>query len=174
MRDFLGYARGMRLLRLSPFRDLSLFAIASAALLSAACSDDGGTTPGTSSGSPGDAGADTGGGDAGADTGGSEDEAVNNCRSFEDRTDEGASRTLTWDFSISTSPERCIRVRAGQTVTWNGNLDVHPVVVSGGDTPNPIEGLDTASGEVTFPSAGTFGYACSVHPAMIGAIDVVE
>jgi plastocyanin len=139
-----------------------------------ACSDDNGTGAPTGSDGGVDAGGgqDSGGGDGGGDSGAAE--AVNGCTTFEDRTAEGANRTLTWDFSITTSPDRCIRVKAGQTVTWEGSLEAHPLLPSGGDSPSPVSGVDTTTGEVTFPSAGTFGYVCDVHPAMLGAVEVVD
>jgi plastocyanin len=141
-----------------------------------ACSDDGGT--GSPAGGDGgvDAGGqqDSGGGDGGGGGDSGAPEPVNGCTTFEDRTAEGANRTLTWDFSITTSPDRCIRIKAGQTVTWEGSLEAHPLLPSGGDSPSPVSGVDTTTGEVTFPSAGTFGYVCDVHPAMLGAVEVVD
>ena len=39
-------------------------------------------------------------------------------------------------------------ITAGQTVTWNGNLAVHPLDPSEGDTPNPIAGGGQTVGKV--------------------------
>ena len=80
-------------------------------------------------------------------------------------------RTLTWEFGIQDGPERCIQVRVGQTVTWNGNLDDHPLAGDGGDTPNPISFHQ--NGSVTFTAPGTFGYVCLSHSPMVGAVKVV-
>ena len=63
-------------------------------------------------------------------------------------------------------------IKTGQTVHWNGNLAIHPLGAKGGDNPNPMSSVDSA-GRVAFPSAGTFGYTCTVHEPMIGAIRVV-
>ena len=77
-------------------------------------------------------------------------------------------------------PERCMKIKVGQTVTWSdgasGPADFvsHPLGANGGDTPNPVPNVDKATGNVTFTKAGTFGYLCTNHPAMIGAIQVVE
>jgi hypothetical protein len=88
-----------------------------------------------------------------------------------DRTAAGADRQLTWDFSIATDPERCLQVRTGQTVVWQGDFETHPLGGQGGDNPNPI-GLNV-NGSVTFNTAGTFGFTCLVHSSMKGAIQVV-
>ena len=80
----------------------------------------------------------------------------------------------------------CIRdrIKKGQKVTWSAGLTPdagpalftsHPLQALGGDTPNPVStGLDEATGEVTFPAAGTFGFTCGVHFSMTGVIMVVE
>lgn len=101
-------------------------------------------------------------------------QAVQGCQpaQFQDRTtsnDEG--RSLGWDFGITTAPERCMQVRVGQSVQWNGDFDNHPLAGSGGDAPNPISLHQ--SGKVTFNQAGTFGYVCLAHSPMKGAIKVV-
>lgn len=98
---------------------------------------------------------------------------VQDCQAsqFVDRTAPSADRELLWDFGIGTDPERCITVRTGQTVFWNGVSDLHPLGGSGGDNPNPIGAHQ--DGRVTFNSVGTFGYVCLNHSSMKGAIRVV-
>ena len=100
-------------------------------------------------------------------------QVVQNCQDsdYQDRTAAGADRQITWDFSITSNSERCLQVRVGQTVVWNGDFDTHPLGGSGGDNPNPITA--NINGSVTFTTAGTFGYHCLVHSPMIGAIRVV-
>jgi hypothetical protein len=100
-------------------------------------------------------------------------QVVQNCEAnqYVDRTAPGADRSLPWDFGITTAPERCMQVRVGQTVVWNGDLDVHPLGGQGGDAPNPISLHQ--NGSVTFNSAGTFGFVCLSHSSMKGAIKVV-
>jgi hypothetical protein len=90
---------------------------------------------------------------------------------FLDRSAASADRRITWDFSISSDPERCLTVRQGQTVVWDGDLDNHPLGGSGGNMPNPI-GLHQ-NGSVTFNAPGTFGYVCLAHSSMKGAIKVL-
>ncbi len=101
-------------------------------------------------------------------------QAVQDCQptQFQDRTmAEEKDRSLSWDFSITTTPERCMQIQVGQSVQWNGDFDNHPLAGSGGDTPNPI--TLHQDGKVTFNQVGTFGYVCLAHSPMKGAIKVV-
>lgn len=73
---------------------------------------------------------------------------------------------------------RCMKIKAGQTITWKGDFRFHPLVPAGGDVPSPITIDPMPSGTeraIAFPSAGFFGFECSTHgaPAMYGAIFVV-
>jgi hypothetical protein len=88
-----------------------------------------------------------------------------------DRTAPAADRELLWDFSIATDPERCLTVRVGQKVFFDGVSDNHPLGGSGGDVPNPISAH--ADGMVTFTAPGTFGFVCLNHSSMKGAIQVL-
>jgi plastocyanin len=105
------------------------------------------------------------------------------CITWVDHTNDADVR-LTWDLTIRMNPDRCTIIRAGSTVRWSGNFDVHPLEPFGGDVPNPIPnsvGADSGLPDggaptivVAFPEAGTFGYNCENHPAiMSGAITVV-
>jgi plastocyanin len=100
-------------------------------------------------------------------------QVVQNCQpnQYVDRTAPGASREITWDLSVVNAPERCMKVRVGQTVLWNGDLGMHPLGGQGGDDPSLITFHD--NGSVTFTKVGTFGFHCLVHSVMIGAIMVV-
>jgi plastocyanin len=89
-----------------------------------------------------------------------------------DRSAEEADRVLDWDYAFAGSPERCLKIRVGQTVTWVGNFAGHPLEQDQGDTPNPIASHD-ASGIVTFGTPGIFGFRCNYHFEMRGAIQVV-
>lgn len=88
-----------------------------------------------------------------------------------DRTAAGADRIFNWDYAFAMDPERCITVRVGQSVRWQGNFGDHPLDPDQGDTPNPIASHD--DGLVTFTRTGTFGYRCNFHLAMRGAIRVL-
>lgn len=88
-----------------------------------------------------------------------------------DRSAAGADRTLDWGFTITTDPERCMKVQVGQSVTWSGDLEMHPLGSGGGTQPNPIAA--NQNGVVTFTSPGTYGFVCLSHSSMKGAIFVV-
>jgi plastocyanin len=130
----------------------------------------------SSSSSGGSSGSTSSSGSSGADAGAK----IGGCSTFEDRSADAASRSIKWDFGVVQLPERCMKIKVGQTVTWSdgasGPADFvsHPLGANGGDTPNPVPNVDKATGNVTFTKAGTFGYLCTNHPAMIGAIQVVE
>lgn len=94
--------------------------------------------------------------------------AVNGCVQYVDRTSGGDVQTMPWDDDIAFSPERCMKVRVGQTVAFAGDFGEHPLAPSGGDTPSPIDE------ETSFERAGVFGYYCTSHPSMTGAIWVVQ
>ncbi len=64
-----------------------------------------------------------------------------------------------------------ITVKAGSTVTWtNGDQDAHTVAIAGLPVSSPLQMGDKYSH--TFGQAGTFSYACSVHPFMKGMVVV--
>ena len=108
-------------------------------------------------------------GDSGTDAPVTPDPPLNGCTTYVDLTADAAKREIPWDFPVTSAPEHCMKIKVGQTVKWNGNRNTHPLAASGGDSPNPITDADT----VTFPKAGVFGYICSAHPNMKGAIVVV-
>lgn len=118
-------------------------------------------------------------------------EPVNGCTSYTDLTevggDAGASgdaaaaeagdsqRVIDWGFGVARSPNRCITVKVGQSVTFLGSLSSHPLAPKGGDTPNPIPNLRSGSSvTVKFDAPGTFGYVCTRHSSMTGAVRVVN
>lgn len=151
--------------------------VLSAVLAAPACSStETGSSSGTSSGgSDSGTGEETGGGDASTDTGA--DAAplvVNNCKTFDDRTASGATRTITWQFPIPAA-DRCVRIKKGQSITWSGNFTQYRVAASAGSSqPNPIASFDDTSPTLQFPNVGTFGFECPDAPALLGAIEVVE
>lgn len=94
---------------------------------------------------------------------------LNGCTTYTDRTADTAKREITWGFSVASTPEACMKIKVGQTVTWTGDLGQHPLGPKGGDTPTPITNANTAK----FDKAGTFGFVCTSHATMQGTI-VVE
>jgi hypothetical protein len=160
------------------FFSLALLTTAVATSLAACSSDSTGGSSGTTTDA---AGGNEGGSDGGADTSTADtsvaDSAtggLNDCNTFVDRTAAGAVRTLTWDFPIATSPDRCIMIKKGQDVTFSGDFAEHPLNPQGGDSPNPFANVDTMTGKVPFAAAGLFGFQCGNHPSMTGAVKVVE
>jgi len=70
-------------------------------------------------------------------------------------------------FAYSPNP---VTVNVGDTVTWTNNDGVgHTATGSGFDTGTISAG---ASKSVTFDSAGTFAYHCTIHPSMTGTVVV--
>lgn len=117
-------------------------------------------------GSAGEAG--TGAAGAGGVAGEPEPPQLNGCSTYLDRTAPQASRTVPWDASIAVSPERCMKIRAGQQVVFDGDFDAHPLEAFGGDTPSPFSGTPWL-----FDQPGAFGYICTIHSEMLGVIWVV-
>ncbi len=99
---------------------------------------------------------------------------VGGCTSFVDMTDPVESRRLDWTLPL-TDPNRCMMIKVGQEVTWIGNFGNHPLAASGGDTPSPIVDAGPGDGSVaaTFTRAGVYGFKCTIHSSMTGAIKVV-
>ena len=170
----MGYYRRMAFLRTLPF--VLVLAGSSAALALVACSSSSSPTTATDGGvAQGDAGT-----DSAADTGTADAAKApeNNCTTFVDRTADGASRSIQWDLGIPSIPVRCIKIKAGQVVTWvdgttAADFNTHPLIIyvppPGGTAPM----VDEATGKATFPTAGLFGFACGIHPTMKGVV-VVE
>lgn len=65
-----------------------------------------------------------------------------------------------------------LTVKAGTKVTWV-NKDIEPHTVVSSDHKFQSEALDTdETFSVTFDTAGTYGYFCSLHPHMTGTVTV--
>lgn len=108
---------------------------------------------------------------------------VNGCNGgdYGDHTTEPEPK-VKWDETIVQSFDRCIKVKVGQTVSYEGDFAKHPLEASGGDAKNPFAGakeriVDAGKPEertpVAFKSTGVFGYKCTKHPEMQGAVLVV-
>ena len=149
----------------------------SAALALVACSSSSSPTTATDGGAvQGDGGTDSAADTSTADAAKAPE---NDCTTFADRSADGASRSIQWDLGITGIPERCIKIKAGQAVTWvdgttAADFNTHPLIIY---VPQPATGtaptVDEATGKATFPTAGTFGFACGIHPSMRGVV-VVE
>lgn len=141
-------------------RSFGFVLVASCVVGFVACSDDEKTTtPGTTA----DSGA------AGQDSG-STTQAVNGCTSYADGT------TIAWGFT-SAPPATCLKVKKGGTVTFNGDFAIHPTGAKGGDTAGSPFTTPVTSGsakEFKFDTTGTFGFTCTSHSSMVGAIQVTD
>ena len=76
---------------------------------------------------------------------------------------------------------RCVTVRVGETVTWEGDLGGHPLSPSTrGTAASPIARVASGtSAVVTFPRAGFYPYFCEFHGTdaglgMAGVVQVIE
>jgi len=67
-----------------------------------------------------------------------------------------------------------LTVKVGSTVTWtNRDEEPHTVAASDGSFHSPGMGTG-ATFSHTFPTAGKFGYVCSIHPSMHGTVVVTQ
>ena len=70
-----------------------------------------------------------------------------------------------------------IEVKVGDTVTWSNEDSADHTATSGADSPETFDTGDIANGatgEVTFETAGTYDYICSIHDNMNGTVEVTE
>jgi plastocyanin len=118
--------------------------------------------------------------DAGVVTDAGTVQTLNGCTAgnYVDRS--SGSRTIAFGDSLGLvySP-KCMSINAGQTATFSGSFDTHPLAPgqymgTGGSTPNPIPSTTSGSADVTvtFPTAGVYPYYCSAHggSGMTGSI----
>jgi plastocyanin len=131
------------------------------------CSSDTPAPTSTDAGTKSDTGTPV---DSGSDTG-TAITTLNGCAAadYVDRSDPSADRTVTWGFGQT---PKCMKIAAGQRVTFNGDFTQHPLVEKGGDSPNPFASPKGTGGTrtVDFGPVGTFGYECSIHASITGAI----
>ena len=82
-----------------------------------------------------------------------------------------AASAISWTFMVVPA---CVSIKAGSSVTWNGNFVTHPLAAFNGDMPSPI--VTTTAGmtyTAKFQKAGVYGFHCLQHPAMLGAVRVM-
>jgi plastocyanin len=74
--------------------------------------------------------------------------------------------------SMSFSPNPATVTR-GQRVSWrNAAGTVHTATQNGGAFDTGDIGGGSTSSAITMSTAGSFGYHCSLHPAMVGTLNV--
>lgn len=65
-----------------------------------------------------------------------------------------------------------VDVRAGGEVSWTIGSITHNVTFTTGGAPADVPDTQDGSASRTFPTNGAFGYRCSIHPQMTGAVRV--
>ncbi len=74
--------------------------------------------------------------------------------------------------SFSPNP---VSVRVGQTVAWhNADSITHTATADGGQFDTGGIAPGTTSNPITMSAAGAFGYHCSIHPTMVGTVNVTQ
>jgi plastocyanin len=156
---------------------------------------DGGVDTGVSTTRP-----DTSTGDAGAaDTGTAQDAGTDSAAALCDSTFAGctevdaggeagvgnvfldvgaADQTIDFGGSLGTVyAPRCLKIKAGQKVTWNGDFSSHPLTAAGCNPPGGDAIPATSTGtttSVTFATKGTYGFYCMNHGAGGGSASAMN
>lgn len=82
-----------------------------------------------------------------------------------------AASAISWNFMVVPA---CVSIKAGSSVTWNGNFGTHPLAAFNGDMPSPIVTTNAGISYATkFQNTGVYGFHCTLHPAMLGAVRVM-
>jgi plastocyanin len=96
---------------------------------------------------------------------------------YVDATGSGASRTITFGGvtpGLAYSP-KCLKIAAGQTVTFSGDFVSHPLSETCGAALTITPTATGSTAMFTFTTTGDFGYQCDIHGPlynMNGAIRV--
>lgn len=94
-----------------------------------------------------------------------------------DRRATGASRRITWlvlpGLPVGQYSPRCMIIRPGQQVTWQGDLAAAPLHARSNQPANPIEPVSAGSSTtVRFDVAGRYRYGSTASPLLRGSIEV--
>jgi plastocyanin len=74
--------------------------------------------------------------------------------------------------NMSFSPDPAT-VNVGQRVAWRNSAGaIHTATQNGGSFDTGSVNSGATSAAITMSAAGTFGYHCSLHPAMVGTLTV--
>ena len=100
-------------------------------------------------------------------------------------TVEGITKTGTTDITVVAAPAaqsvgapqlkflpEVVDVAAGGEVTWSVGSLPHDVKFSSPGAPADIPEMENQSESRTFPTAGTYGYRCTLHVGMTGTVRV--
>ena len=88
------------------------------------------------------------------------------CSTFQDVTLGTATVSFGGAAGIAYSP-KCLKVKAGQMVTFQGGFGVHPLAQACGPAQVITNGTGTQTA-FTFSVAGTYGFYCTLHGSAAG------
>jgi hypothetical protein len=105
-----------------------------------------------------------------------------------DHTAAADPRVITLPVGVDAAPysPRCMRVRVGQTITWEGDLPDHPLElqffpsdpsVADADVVNQLGAADGAASIETasYGVPGILAFQCQIYPdVMYGAVEIVK
>ena len=91
--------------------------------------------------------------------------------SMEVSVQEAAASALVTAPSLAYTPAT-VDVQAGGVVTWSMGSVGHTVTFTTTGAPPEIPYLEEESASRTFPTNGSFNYQCTIHPGMIGIVNV--
>lgn len=83
-----------------------------------------------------------------------------------------ANAVITWGFSPTPT---AVSIKVGETVTWNGNMDFHPLIVTNASfaTIGAIVSLSGTTYTRSFTAPGTYYFMCGQHgPSMPTTVTV--
>ena len=102
------------------------------------------------------------------------------CTTFTDLTAPGADRRLVFPRNGNQYQPRCVKVRFGQSVTFEGDFGEHGLASGCGPVASGLAASSGTTVTTTFDRAlGVFGFFCTKHgeangSGMAGAIEVVR
>ena len=89
------------------------------------------------------------------------------------KTSSAATAGTKVDIAQMSFEPAVIRIKKGETVTWNNRARMpHTVTAKGGDGPKSGTLRMGQSFSHTFDDAGTFEYYCAIHPSMSAKVIV--
>jgi len=113
--------------------------------------------------------------DAGGTGGGS---GTAGCPGFAGCTSFTAGTTVDFPNGNETYSPKCLRVTAGQPISFMGSFNNHPLRQACGPAAQALGATSGNSAQLTLTVPGVYGYYCGVHgdatgSGMAGAIEVV-
>jgi plastocyanin len=87
------------------------------------------------------------------------------CTNYTDATAAGANRTIS--FACCQYTPKCLKIAAGQSVTFSGSFGSHPLNQACGPA-QVIVGASAANASFPFDLPGEYGFYCGVHGTVAG------